>query len=295
MPRIFVVLFFCFNISMRLSGHVVAQNLHVFSVIESEDVSRPDRLIDADRLDKTSENVSKYLGLDRYTYDFGVNNAFSVSAVRATLQRVKKVSCSSDVIWFHFSGYGRNDGQSNLPVLKLTDGELELSEIITALQQKHPKLLLITIEAGNKRAEPKTFSNQAGEELTEAENTKLSRLKRAAIAPKVNVPAMKQIPHFSLIENYERLFKKYEGIRIVTLSSCSVGQNSVSNTALGSAWFMELCKSLEQMTDAYTRSASWESIQNQTLTEIQSKFKGQKPQATIRTIPTGCDTDNPGN
>lgn len=270
-----------------------AQNLHVFSVVESNDFNRADRLVDLDRVDKTAQRISQYVGLDQYYYNFGTNNAFSVAAIRSSLARLGKVSCSSDVIWFHFSGYGRNDGQSVWPVLKLTDGEIPLSEIVTILQQKRPKLLLITVEAGNKRADSKELSNQAGEEPDEAETYKQRNLKRSAISPKISTPVMLKIPHFSTIENYERLFKQYDGQKIVILGSCSVGQNSISNSTGGSEWLNRFSKVFEQMTGEQTLPVSWESINRQISTEIQDKFKGkQKPQASIKTISSDCETPN---
>lgn len=273
------------------SGILYSQSLHVFSVVESNDINRPDRLIDAQRIEKSSTLISKYLGLDKYLYNFGDNNAFSVNSFHATVRRLGKVSCTSDVIWFHFSGYGRNDGQSKWPVLKLTDGEIDPAEVISALQQKHPKLLLITIDAGNKRAETKAFSNQIGDEPGEAESAKVKKLKTTAISPQISLPTMREMPHFSLIENYERLFKQFDGMRVIILSSCSVGQNSISNTTVGSEWLMQFCKTLEQMTDEYTRSASWDKIHKQVLTEIQNKFKNKQiPQASIKTISVDCET-----
>ena len=277
--RILPIILFSFPVFFS----VKAQSLHVFSVVDTKDFNRPDRTIDYDRTQETGKNIAKYLGLDYYAYNFGEEDAFSVSSVKNTVRNLKNISCESDVIWFHFSGYGRNDKQSSLPVLKLVDGEISASEIIGNLQEKRPKLLLFTIEAGNKIAEPKQLSNQIEDEIDDKEGEKLRRLKRSAIVPKETVLEMKTLPNASTIANYEHLFKDFEGMKIVVLSSCDVGQTSNSNYTVGSEWLNQFSKNVEQLSKNENTETSWDSISKKISAVIQTKFKGkQTPQSSLK-------------
>lgn len=265
------------------------QSLHVFSMVDTKDFNRPDRNIDYDRIQETGKNIAKYIGLDYYAYNFGEEDAFSVNALRNTVRNLKNISCESDVIWFHFSGYGRNDKQSSLPVLKLIDGEISATEIIGNLQEKRPKMLLITLESGNKIAEPKQLSNQIEDEIDAKEGEKLRRLKRSALLPKESILEMKTVPSATTMANYELLFKDFEGVKIVVMSSCDVGQTSNSNYTVGSEWLNQFSKAFEQLSKAGNTETSWENISKKINTSIQNKFKGkQSPQISIRNIAIKC-------
>lgn len=266
-----------------------AQSIHLLSVIETNDINRPDRSIDNERVEEIGKNIAQYVGLDYYSYNFGKKDAFSVSSVKATVQSLKNISCERDIIWFHFSGFGRNDGQSQLPIMKLTDGELSTSEIIAKLQAKKPKVLLITIEAGNKVAESKEITNQEGDEVDKITANKLKTLKRIAITPKESLLTMKTIPSAGIISNYERLFKDFEGVQIIVLSSCKVGQNSVSNYSIGSEWLFQLDKKLEQTTKNENVEASWEIITKKIYDHFRNKAEPkQLPQMSIKKISLNC-------
>jgi Caspase domain len=266
-----------------------AQSIHVLSVIETNDINRPDRMIDQERVQEISKNIAQYVGLDYYSYNFGAKDAFSISSVKSTIQNLKNISCERDVIWFHFSGFGRNDGQSQFPIMKLTDGELSTNEIIATLQAKRPKVLLVTIEAGNKVAEPKEITNQEGDEVDKVTANKLKTLKRAAIMPKESFAAMKTVPSPVIISNYERLFKDFEGVQIVVLSSCKVGQNSISNYSVGSEWLAQLDKKLGQITQNENTAASWESLTKKVYDHFKNKADAkQLPQMSIKKISLNC-------
>jgi Caspase domain len=287
--RSLVVIILYFSVFNTLK----AQRLYVFSVIDTKDFNRPDRNIDYDRIQETGKNIAKYLGLDYYSYNFGEEDAFSVSAVKNTVRNLKNISCESDVIWFHFSGYGRNDNQSTLPVLKLIDGEISASEIMGNLQEKRPKMLLFTIEAGNKIAEPKQLSNQIEDEVSASEGERLKRLKRSAIAPKETILEMKTMPSVNTINHYESLFKEFKGVKTVIMTSCDVGQTSNSNYTVGSEWLNQFSKTFEQLSKPEPIETSWEGISKKISTIIQSKFKGkQTPQSSIKNIAIKCNNSH---
>jgi hypothetical protein len=286
-----VTLLSCIILGMLCTQPVLSQsgNLHFFSVIESDAINRPDRAVDQLRLTERVAGIAAVLGQDCYTYDFGKTHSFSTTAVRQTLNNLKRVSCESDVIWFHFSGYGRNNGDSTWPVLQLTDGEIELTEIITNLKQKLPKLLIITVDSGNKHGEEKTLSNQTGDDASEEETLRLQKLKRKAVSPVISLPELKEVPQFSLIENHERLFKRFDGLRTVILGSSSVGQNSAGSTTKGSLWLSQLCLILDQLKEEKTTISTWENAQKQITAKVQSTSKGaQNPQGSIKTTSIDC-------
>lgn len=282
----FLCLIFFFNLKL-----IFAQNLHVFSIIQTSDTSRPDRVLDADRLNDMSTDIASLAGFSKYYYDFGDASTFSPSYIRQTLQKLRFAPCNQDVVWVHYSGYGRNDEETIYPALKIGESEMYLRDIIGILRQKKPKIILLTVDSGNERKEVKEFSNQ----VSDMDKTPISVNNvsgQRIVKPIVSNPIPKEVARYNKIENYNRLFKDFEGTKVLIFMSNSEGENAISNVLDGAFGLNSFEKVINETINSKEKQASWQSIKEDYIRVVKIKSKNrQTPKVTIEVPLDKCKDD----
>ncbi|WP_337040308.1 hypothetical protein [Emticicia sp. 17c] len=267
----------CF-IGLPFTG--ISQNLHVFSVVQSKEAARPDRLLDADRINDLSTDIAAYAGFTRYFYDLGEGDAFNPVTLKQTIQKLRFSVCNQDVVWIHFSGYGRNDDETIYPALKMGGSEIYLRDIIAMLRTKKPKIILISIDSGNEKKPAKEFSNQVSDQSTEVQvsGSPLVRI----VKPLVSNPIPREMGAYHQLENYGRLFKNFEGTKVIIFQSNSIGENAISNVVDGSYGLFCLEKCLREAINNKDVSADWMTIKENYVKYVSGKSKNrQNPKVTI--------------
>ncbi len=294
MPNMLVILLFNIGIvvyTLFSSLSAFSQNLHVFSIIQTSDSNRPDRVLDADRLNEMSIEIASIVGFTRYYYDFGETTTFSPSYIRKTLQKVRFAPCNQDVVWLHYSGYGRNDYETIYPALQFGEIEMYLRDIIGILNQKKPKIMLLTIDSGNEKSNVKEFSNQKTDmvKTTIEKNLPIER----TIKPLISNPIPQKITNYHKIENYNRLFKDFEGTKVLIFMSNSEGENALSNAIDGAYGLKCFEKALQEATNSNEKEASWVSIKEEYVRNVKNKTRNrQTPKVTIEVPLDKCNEND---
>jgi len=226
---------------------VAAQKLYFFSVINTDNFYRPDRQVDAENINRMAGNISKYLNMEKYTYDFGDSVNFNPETVKRTLKSIPVVPCSNDIVWFHYSGNGGNYGGGPVPALQLFGGNLEVSDVKKIIAEKNPKLLLITIDAPNKSASSERMS---GKYLS------LSKIP-GALSPRVSFISSDEIPYYLVLENYDALFRNFDNSRVIVITSSSRGEDALSDRYKGSYWVQAFSRAIDETVNGKTGKDIW--------------------------------------
>lgn len=267
-----------------------SQNLYVLSVVNTREVSRPDRELDADKINQISLDIAAYAGFTRHYYDFGETGAFNPIALKQSIQKIRLTPCNQDMIWVHFSGYGRNDEESIYPALQMGDSEIYLRDIIGIIRQKRPKILLISIDSGNEKRPAREFSNQASDQV----NTKPDNSEQSVriIKPIISNPIPKEMGQYHQVENYSRLFKKFDGTKVLVFQSNSIGENAISNAVDGSYGLYCLEKAVKESINNENQPADWMIIKENYIKYLTTKSKNrQTPKVTIEVPLDKCKGD----
>lgn len=241
--------FFFLAVFISSVSPVAGQRLYFLSAINTDNYYRPDRAADAANINKIANNISKYLNIEKYTYDFGDSVNYNPETVKLTLKSLPVIPCSNDIIWFHYSGSGGNYGESERPVMRLFGRDLEVKEVERILAAKKPKLLLITIDAANK-----TLANEI---ISDSDQYRPIKKRPEPLKPKVSFIASGEIPHYQVLENYDRLFRNFENSRIIIITSSSKGEDALSDRQKGSYWVQAFEKSLGETVNNKTGKDAW--------------------------------------
>jgi hypothetical protein len=277
--------FFCWT-----QNQVFSQNLHVFSVVQSKDASRPDRALDNEKINELSNSIASYANFTRYYYEFSDKESFTTLSIKQNIQKLKFSKCNQDAVWIHFSGYGRNDDESIYPALQMGETEIYLRDIIGIVRQKSPKLLMISIDSGNEKRPVKELSNQASDQNRNISIQESNSIK--IIKPLITNPIPKEMGLFNQVENYNSLFKKFDGTKVLIFQSNSVGENALSNVADGSYGLYCLDKAFKEVINEKNSIADWMKVKEYYIKYLQSKTKNrQTPKVTIEVPLDKCKDD----
>lgn len=225
------------------------QRLYFLPVINTDNYYRPDRGVDAENINRMAGNISKYLNMEKYTYDFGDSINYNPETVKLTLKSLPVIPCSNDIVWFHYSGSGGNYREDEGSVMRLFGGDLEVKEVERILAAKKPKLLLITIDAGNKIL--------AGETISDNDKYRPIKKRPEPLKPKISFISPGGITHYQVLENYDALFRSFEDSRVITILSSSKGEDAYSDRHQGSYWVQAFDKSLGEIMNGKAGKDAW--------------------------------------
>jgi len=231
------------------ASQAAGQRLYFLSAVNTDNYYRPDRVADAENINKIAGNISKYLNMEKYTYDFGDSINYNPETVKLTLKSLPVIPCSNDIVWFHYSGSGGNYGDGEGPVMRLFGGDLEVKEVERILAAKNPKLLLITIDAGNKTLPNETISDN--------DQYRPVKKRPEPLKPRVSFISSEGIIHYQVLENYDALFRSFEGARTITIVSSSKGEDAYSDKHKGSYWVQAFDKSFGEIVNGKTGKDAW--------------------------------------
>ncbi|MFN3076599.1 MAG: caspase family protein [Alphaproteobacteria bacterium] len=148
--------------SILLSNPVQAQTLHALLVGDTIDlVSNPGKGIgvsvqsDLDRFHREIERLATAAGLKFngiVVKDLNFNGKQLVGALATMKRQVKR----DDVVVFLYSGHGIGDATKDTkwPFMVFPDGDLDSANIVDAIADMHPRLMLSLIDACNSQGEP---------------------------------------------------------------------------------------------------------------------------------------------
>ncbi len=243
---------------MFLSTQLSAQNLYVFSVIETNNAARPDRLADHETFNRMINDLAKYANLTKYHFDFGDSANYTPQTIRLTLQNLKQNLSDKDVVWFHYSGLGFNDGDRAYPTMQLNGGSMAMREVISTLRGKLPRTLIISADCGNKEKAVELISNQV-DNTNRPVYAKVKIIPRA-LAPRVSFVGLSEMPSIKVVENYKALFFPAKTRQVIIMTSSSKGQASFSDSIRGSLWLQAIENTLTDETRNGAKTADWSAI-----------------------------------
>ncbi len=136
-----LVVFFSF-----LSFEIKSQSIHLLLVCDTDDytigkgVSKNVSIVASD-----ISKIAKKINFKLFEHNL-IGNNFTISKINKIISNLKVQA--NDIVLFYYSGHGIN-GQSNWPLLLISNGSLDLEKIHKKLKSKNPRFLMTFADCCN--------------------------------------------------------------------------------------------------------------------------------------------------
>ena len=268
---------------------VLGQHLYVFSVIETGNPSRPDRLLDARLLHKLTDDVACYGNYTQHWYDFGDRETFTPQTLQSTLKRFQPQSAENDVVWLHYAGRGYSDGPRAWPTLQLNGGDVALRDLLTLLRTKPVRTLLVTVDCGNRQRPLTVVPGDNSRGITDAPHQSST----VAVTPRITRPAQSDVPDMTVVNTYQRLFRATKVRQVIIMASADHGQRALSDPKRGSVWLTALTDAIAGILREQPAEPIWKQVQERVVQFTQKRTRNRQTPLYTRQPITCCETETP--
>ena len=228
-----------------------AQTLHMFVVTNTNGQGVGSSCkVDYQNVTQEAEEIARLTNLRLAKYYHYASQSISPSTL---IRQVNNLRCApNDVVWFHYSGHGKNYPGSYFSSFRIGDTKFGLEKLHKRIKSKGPRLAITTFDACN-------FGGrlQNGNFISQRDDPQRSRL------------------------NYIKLFKKSRGDIMVSSNTAGLRNYSYGSPDTGGFFTRSFIDALHTVTNGDSRICTWQNL----LRQAQQQTKGMARRAGYNQVP----------